>query len=160
MFTTDEIAFVTFLVHPWRICVCLDGKSWRTARHSPLDGSIIWTARDLRLVSHQHHCHLVNESRSSHNLIGWERTKRCILYQRKIFEMKRCHVFFNCCCPSMFFVCNATRLGDSIVGPPRSACLGWAVSIVTIQYHHRIELPWHRCWLPTFSLFLFFVLFL
>src|SRR6218665_3219816 len=51
-------------------------------------------------------------------------TKRCIFYQRKIIETKRCHMFFNCCCTPLFFACDATRLGDSTVGPPGIACLG------------------------------------
>ena len=50
---------------------------------------------------------LANECRSSRAQIGWEETKRCIFYQRKIIETKRCHVVFNCCCTPLFFACDA-----------------------------------------------------
>jgi len=109
MFTAVEHAFVTFLVPPLRICMCLDGDFWpHVIRHwlSPLEGSIIFICKGShhhsRLVIYQQRCHLANEDIPSHVWIGGERIKHRIFYQLQPSRPRwRCPQ--ELCCPLLCF---------------------------------------------------------
>ena len=100
---------------------------------------------------------LVNEYRSSQTCtrIGGERTKRIIFYQRSI-AMTRSHGFYNCCCPPLFFACDATRLGDLC----KPSGLPWTICFRLRSCVRAIVAPLLTAYLYLFYYYYYFFVFL
>ena len=104
MFTAVEHAFVSFLVPPLRICVCVFGRGLLATCHPPLTLAIggIHYFHLQGIPSSFQRCHLANEEIPSHVWIWGERTKHCIFYQLQPSRSRgRCPL--QLCCPLLFF---------------------------------------------------------